>query len=40
MHAEIMGELDTAERTREPISPLTETHPGLTAADAYAVQAA
>jgi 2-oxopent-4-enoate hydratase len=40
MHAEIMEQLDTAERTRVSIPPLTETHPSLTADDAYAVQAA
>jgi 2-oxopent-4-enoate hydratase len=40
MHAEIMERLDAAERTRVAIAPLTETHPGLTATDAYAVQAA
>jgi 2-keto-4-pentenoate hydratase len=28
-----------AYRTREPIEPLTSTHPGLTVADAYAIQA-
>ena len=35
-----MATLDTAERTRVPVQPLTETQPGLTAADAYAVQGA
>src|SRR5579871_1017825 len=40
MHAEIMEQLDTAERTRVAIAPLTETRPGLTPSDAYAVQAA
>lgn len=40
MHAEIMAALDTAERTRVSIPPLTETWPQLNADDAYAVQAA
>jgi 2-keto-4-pentenoate hydratase len=39
MHVEIMDALDTAERTRVAIPPLTETRPGLTQADAYSVQA-
>jgi 2-keto-4-pentenoate hydratase len=38
MHAEIMATLDAAERTRAAIPPLTQTHPQLSAADAYAVQ--
>src|SRR5712692_5199624 len=40
MHQEIMEALDAAERTRVPVQPLTETRPGLTTADAYAVQGA
>jgi 2-keto-4-pentenoate hydratase len=40
MHVEIMDTLDVAERTRVPIPPLTETRPGLTPDDAYAVQGA
>jgi 2-keto-4-pentenoate hydratase len=39
MHADIVSTLDDAERTRVAIPPLTETHPHLTPADAYAVQA-
>jgi 2-keto-4-pentenoate hydratase len=30
--------LDEAWRTRRPIAPITETHPGLTVADAYEIQ--
>jgi 2-keto-4-pentenoate hydratase len=40
MHLEIMEALDTAERTRIPIQPLTETQPDLTPATAYAIQGA
>jgi 2-keto-4-pentenoate hydratase len=40
MHFEIMEALDRAERTRIPVPPLTEARPGLTPADAYAVQGA
>jgi 2-keto-4-pentenoate hydratase len=40
MHQEIMAALDAAERSRVPVQPLTETRPGLTAEDAYAVQGA
>jgi 2-oxopent-4-enoate hydratase len=40
MHQDIMETLDAAERTRVPVQPLTETRPGLTPADAYAIQGA
>jgi 2-oxopent-4-enoate hydratase len=40
MHLEIMEALDVAERTRVPVPPLTDARPGLTPADAYAVQGA
>ncbi len=36
--AELAGKLAAAERTREPIAPLTESHPELTVADAYRIQ--
>ena len=38
MHNDIMETLYAAERTRVAVPPVTETWPGLTQADAYAVQ--
>ena len=38
MHNDIMEALDAAESTRVAVPPLTQTRPGLTQADAYAVQ--
>jgi len=38
MHNDIMETLDAAERAQAGVPPLTETHPGLSQADAYAVQ--
>ena len=37
---EIARQLVAAEHERAPLPPLTETHPGLTIGDAYAVQLA
>jgi 2-oxopent-4-enoate hydratase len=39
-HQRIVSALDTAERTRAPLPPLTETYTDLTQVDAYTVQAA
>jgi 2-oxopent-4-enoate hydratase len=39
-HAGTAAVLDVAERERAAIQPLTETHPGLSVRDAYAIQAA
>jgi 2-keto-4-pentenoate hydratase len=39
MHSDIVTALDEAERQRVPIAPLSEQHPSLSAADAYAIQA-
>jgi 2-oxo-hept-3-ene-1,7-dioate hydratase len=39
-HAEAARRLDEAERTRRPIRMISLDHPGMTMADAYAVQAA
>lgn len=36
--AELAASLHEAERTRQPIAPLTESHPELTVADAYRIQ--
>src|SRR6185369_15488858 len=38
--AQLADELLEAERTRVPVAPLTERHPDLSIADAYAVQLA
>jgi 2-keto-4-pentenoate hydratase len=38
MHNDIMETLHAAERSRVAVPPLTETRPGLTPADAYAIQ--
>lgn len=39
MHTDIVAALHDAEQHRQPIEPLSDRHPGLTQADAYAVQA-
>lgn len=36
--AQLAGELREAEQSRRPIGPLTESHPGLSVADAYRIQ--
>lgn len=38
VHADVASALHAARRSRTPIAPLTETHPGLTVDDAYAIQ--
>jgi 2-keto-4-pentenoate hydratase len=38
LHELLAAELAYAERTRRPVAPLTERHPGLSVEDAYAVQ--
>lgn len=39
MHSDIVTALDDAERSRVAIEPLSDSHSGLTQADAYAIQA-
>ena len=38
MHSDIVTALDRAESRRVAIEPLSDTYPGLTQADAYAIQ--